>query len=85
MIRAIDHIVILVNDLQAAIDDYAALGFSVAPGGTHADGATHNALIIFADDTYNATQTQNLSSGATEMTISPDGDEVAFFPPVTGG
>lgn len=52
MIRAIDHIVILVNDLQAAIDDYAALGFSVAPGGTHADGATHNALIIFADDTY---------------------------------
>lgn len=52
MIRAIDHMVILVNDLQAAIDDYTALGFTVAPGGTHTDGATHNALIIFADDTY---------------------------------
>lgn len=52
MIRALDHIVILVNDLDAAIADYTALGFTVAPGGTHADGATHNALVVFADDTY---------------------------------
>jgi hypothetical protein len=44
--------VILVEDLDAAIADYTALGFTVAPGGTHADGATHNALVIFADDTY---------------------------------
>lgn len=52
MISAIDHIVILVEDLDAAIADYTALGFTVAPGGTHADGATHNALVVFADDTY---------------------------------
>jgi hypothetical protein len=52
MIRAIDHLVILVEDLAAASADYAALGFTVAPGGEHADGATHNALVVFADGTY---------------------------------
>jgi catechol 2,3-dioxygenase-like lactoylglutathione lyase family enzyme len=52
MIRAIDHIVILVADLDAAIADYTALGFTVTPGGEHTGGATHNALVVFADDTY---------------------------------
>src|SRR5581483_682481 len=52
MITAIDHVVILVEDLDAAIADYAALGFTVAPGGTHADGATHTALVVLADGTY---------------------------------
>lgn len=52
MIRAIDHIVILVTDLDAAIADYRALGFTVVPGGEHTDGNTHNALIAFADDSY---------------------------------
>ncbi|RRR72019.1 MAG: VOC family protein [Candidatus Viridilinea halotolerans] len=52
MIQAIDHVVILVADLAAAIHDYEALGFRVMPGGEHTDGATHNALICFADGTY---------------------------------
>jgi catechol 2,3-dioxygenase-like lactoylglutathione lyase family enzyme len=52
MIRAIDHIVILAADLAAASADYTALGFTVTPGGEHTGGATHNALIAFADDTY---------------------------------
>jgi catechol 2,3-dioxygenase-like lactoylglutathione lyase family enzyme len=52
MIRGIDHIVILVSDLATASTDYAALGFTVTPGGEHTGGATHNALVIFADDTY---------------------------------
>jgi hypothetical protein len=52
MIRAIDHIVILVDDLAEAVGDYEALGFTVTPGGEHADGATHNALVSFADGTY---------------------------------
>lgn len=52
MIQAIDHLVILVSDLAEAIEDYEALGFHVAPGGEHTDGATHNALISFADGTY---------------------------------
>src|SRR5947207_2357153 len=52
MILGIDHVVILVNDLASAISDYAELGFTVIPGGEHADGFTHNALIPFADGTY---------------------------------
>lgn len=52
MIIAIDHIVILVGQLEAAIADYTALGFNVLPGGTHTGGATHNALVVFEDDTY---------------------------------
>lgn len=52
MIHAIDHVVILVNDLASTVADYTALGFTVTPGGEHIGGATHNALVVFADDTY---------------------------------
>jgi len=45
----LDHVVILVNDLAAAIEDYAALGFAVTPGGEHERLQTHNALIAFAE------------------------------------
>jgi hypothetical protein len=44
--------VILVRNLELAMSDYAALGFTVVPGGEHTDGATHNALIGFADESY---------------------------------
>ena len=52
MLRQIDHIVILVRDLDQASDGYAAAGFTVVPGGVHAGGDTHNALVGFADGTY---------------------------------
>ncbi len=52
MIRALDHVVILVEQLSSAVAAYTAAGFVVAPGGEHADGATHNALISFADGAY---------------------------------
>ncbi len=48
----LDHLVILVRDLDTAVKNYRRLGFTVAPGGRHADGATCNALVVFADDTY---------------------------------
>ena len=48
----LDHIVILVDELEAAIAHYSSLGFTVQRGGTHADGATHNALVGFADGSY---------------------------------
>ena len=48
----LDHVVIFVDDFQRASEDYAALGFEVVPGGVHAGGLTHNALIPFADSTY---------------------------------
>lgn len=52
MIRTIDHIVILVADLEQAIADYSALGFTTVRGGNHPDGVTHNALVAFADGAY---------------------------------
>ena len=48
----LDHVVIHVNDLEAASADYRSLGFTVTPGGEHADGNSHNALISFADGAY---------------------------------
>ena len=52
MATGIDHVVIAVNDLDQAIADFGAAGFTVVPGGTHASGETHNALIAFADGSY---------------------------------
>src|SRR6478736_7896042 len=52
MTLQLDHIVIAVNDLEASIDDYTALGFNVQRGGDHPGRATHNALVVFADGSY---------------------------------
>lgn len=48
----LDHVIIAVDELDAAVEDYRALGFTVIYGGRHANGATHNALICFQDGTY---------------------------------
>lgn len=47
-----DHAIIAVNDLETTIVDYTAMGFTVIPGGEHASGTTHNALICFQDGAY---------------------------------
>ncbi len=47
-----DHAVLVVDDLDDAVRDYQTLGFHVTPGGTHAGGWTHNALIGLADGGY---------------------------------
>lgn len=52
MPRQIDHLVIAVRDLAQATADYARAGFTVTPGGEHAGGATHNALVAFGDGAY---------------------------------
>ena len=52
MVLHLDHVVVVVHDLAQAIADYSEAGFTVTPGGEHADGMTHNALIAFADDSY---------------------------------
>ena len=52
MLRQLDHVVFVARSLQAATDDYRRRGFTVTPGGEHADGVTHNALITFADGSY---------------------------------
>ncbi|WP_395681367.1 VOC family protein [Inquilinus sp.] len=52
MSLSLDHVVIAVRDLERTVADYAALGFTVVPGGEHTHGASHNALIVFADGAY---------------------------------
>ena len=51
MLTGIDHVVIVVPDLDTAIKSYEDLGFSVVRGGRHPIGS-HNALIGFADGAY---------------------------------
>lgn len=48
---SIDHIVIAVTDLEAAVRDYDALGFTVLQGGAHPRGS-RNALVAFEDGAY---------------------------------
>jgi catechol 2,3-dioxygenase-like lactoylglutathione lyase family enzyme len=48
----IDHVVILVDELASAIEDYSKLGFTVTPGGEHPAWGSHNALIGLADGSY---------------------------------
>jgi hypothetical protein len=52
MLAGLDHLVILVEELEGAIADYEELGFRVTPGGKHTDGLTRNALVPFVDSTY---------------------------------
>jgi hypothetical protein len=49
---SIDHVILVVADLPAAIQEFEGLGFTVAPGGVHAGGLTHNALIGLPDGAY---------------------------------
>lgn len=51
MLQGIDHIVIVVSNLEQTAKDYEQLGFTVVPGGKHPVGS-HNALISFADGSY---------------------------------
>jgi catechol 2,3-dioxygenase-like lactoylglutathione lyase family enzyme len=52
MLTAIDHLVVVVSNLEAAAEDYRRLGFTVVPGGRHPGVGTYNALIAFADSSY---------------------------------
>ena len=51
MLLGIDHLVIVVRDLDRAAKDYAQLGFTVVLGGRHPVGS-HNMLISLADGSY---------------------------------
>ncbi len=49
---SLDHIVIVTSDLDQAIADYTALGFTVLRGGEHPRRGSVNALIVFEDGSY---------------------------------
>jgi hypothetical protein len=52
MLKMLDHVVYVARDLTDAIKDHQRKGFTVTPGGEHAGGVTHNALVCFADGSY---------------------------------
>jgi hypothetical protein len=52
MALQLDHVVILVKDLEEAIKQYQKEGFKVSKGGRHDNGITENALIHFKDGTF---------------------------------
>jgi hypothetical protein len=52
LLTRLDHLVILVSDLELASADYESPGFTMTPGGEHADGLTRNALVPFEDGSY---------------------------------
>ena len=52
MIRGLDHVVLVVLDLDAAVAEHRKRGFTVTVGGEHAGGLTHNALVGFQDGSY---------------------------------
>ncbi len=52
MAYQLDHIVIGVNNLDAATASFRQAGFEVTPGGEHSSGNTHNALVTFKDGAY---------------------------------
>jgi len=52
VITGIDHVVLVVTDLDRAMREHRERGFTVTPGGEHAGGLTHNALIGFGDGSY---------------------------------
>jgi len=51
MVTGIDHLVVVVRDLETATRAYRELGFTVVEGGRHPVG-TYNSLIAFADRAY---------------------------------
>lgn len=51
MLLGIDHLVIVVSDLDQAARDFTNLGFTVVPGGRHPVGS-HNVLMPLADGSY---------------------------------
>lgn len=48
----LDHIVIVGRNLDEMVREAESVGFTVVPGGEHAGGMTHNALIAFRDGSY---------------------------------
>jgi len=55
MITGFDHFIVLVNDLNAAIETYRRLGFDARAGGEHpvfGTRSSRNALVALAEGTY---------------------------------
>lgn len=74
-----DHVIIVVEDLEKGIVDFAALGFGVVKGGVHTGNLTHNALIPFADGTYIELLAPTSNSFATMQPATPGTPQIPYY------
>ena len=76
MALTLDHVILAVDDLEAASATMRAEGFTVMPGGVHGNGVTHNALVVFEDGAY---------IELLAPTGKPGGDAVGYAPLLAKG
>jgi hypothetical protein len=90
-VRGLDHVVVMVDGIDAAQQAYQRLGFQVQPRGFHTKLGTANHLMIFekdyfeilgivADTPFNAERREWLKSGGglANVALATDGADLAF-------
>ena len=90
-VRGLDHVVIMVDGIDAAEAAYARLGFQVQPRGFHRKLGTANHLMIFdtdyfeilgivEDTEFNAERREWLKGGGglANVALATDGADLAF-------
>ncbi len=90
-VRGLDHVVVMVDGIDAAERAYARLGFQVQPRGFHTKLGTANHLMIFdkdyfeilgivADTPFNAERREWLKQGGglANVALATDGADLAF-------
>jgi catechol 2,3-dioxygenase-like lactoylglutathione lyase family enzyme len=90
-VKGIDHVVVMVDGIDAAQHAYEKLGFQVQPRGYHQKLGTANHLMIFdkdyfeilgivADTEFNAERRQWLKTGGglANVALATDGADLAF-------
>lgn len=90
-VRGLDHVVVMVDGIDAAEAQYARLGFQVQPRGFHTKLGTANHLMIFDNDyfeilgivedtPFNAERREWLKDGGglANVALATDGADLAF-------
>jgi len=90
-VKGLDHVVVMVDGIDAAERQYARLGFQVQPRGFHSKLGTANHLMIFDNDyfeilgiveptPFNAERREWLKEGGglANVALATDGAETAF-------
>src|SRR6185312_14464777 len=90
-VKGLDHVVVMVDGIDAAEAQYVSLGFQVQPRGFHTKLGTANHLMIFDRDyfeilgiveptPYNAERREWLKSGGglANVALATDGADLAY-------
>ena len=78
-VTGVDHVVLLVGDLDAAVSHFEALGFTLSPRGTHsAPMGSANHTIVFPEDYFEllAIVAETQRNAAKRATLAARGDSM---------